>query len=163
MIFKQYQLEWQLRVGEQPRQEATAEGPVVDSAVLSALQPEAAPSAKGTELVAATSQVQAERVEHTQDSPLWSAWQQLPYALRQKRADVYLEKRARVDYLDSLCDFLAARDLSVLPYDDRKRYLPTDVLLLNAGQAVDAGTVCYLQTGKRAVWSFLKQCFPGRL
>ena len=96
-------------------------------------------------------------------TPLWSQWLKLPYSLRVRKADVFIEMRSKVDYLPSLVNFLKSRNLSVLPYDDTKHYLPYDVLLLCEGQVYYAGRVVYLEEGKRKVWDFLKRCFPDRL
>lgn len=97
------------------------------------------------------------------DSKRLPRWRSLPYRLRQKRADIYINKNASVDFTQSLLDYLLKRGLSVLEYDDSVHYLPSDVLLLDKTDLVDAGIVICLQLGKREVYNQLKAEFGDRV
>ena len=97
------------------------------------------------------------------DSSRLPRWRSLPYRLRQKRADIYINKNASVDFTQSLLDYLLKRGLSVLEYDDSVHYLPSDVLLLDKTDLVDAGIVICLQLGKREVYNQLKAEFGDRV
>lgn len=97
------------------------------------------------------------------DSKRLPRWRSLPYRLRQKRADIYINKNASVDFTQSLLDYLLKRGLSVLEYDDSVHYLPSDVLLLDKADLVDAGIVICLQLGKREVYNQLKAEFGDRV
>ena len=97
------------------------------------------------------------------DSSRLPKWRSLPYRLRQKRADIYINKNASVDFTQSLLDYLLKRGLSVLEYDDSVHYLPSDVLLLDKTDLVDAGIVICLQLGKREVYNQLKAEFGDRV
>ncbi|MCR5536504.1 MAG: hypothetical protein K6F05_03720 [Succinivibrio sp.] len=169
MLFKPYTIEWQLRDNAAVKAEVPM-APKAQPLPQSAKTPEPAAAERSAEPLPDSAAVTVPpTVQHLVSAKssappaLWSAWQNLPYALRRRRADLFIEQRAEVDFLGSLSEFLAHKQFTVLPYDDTKRYLPTDILLLSAGQVVDAGTVCYLQQGKKAVWEFLKACFPSRL
>lgn len=97
------------------------------------------------------------------DSSRLPKWRSLPYRLRQKRADIYINKNASVDFTQSLLDYLIKRGLNVLEYDDSVHYLPSDVLLLDKTDLVDAGIVICLQLGKREVYNQLKAEFGDRV
>ena len=97
------------------------------------------------------------------DSKRLPRWRSLPYRLRQKRADIYINKNASVDFTQSLLDYLLKRGLSVLEYDDSVHYLPSDVLLLDKTDLVDAGIGICLQLGKREVYNQLKAEFGDRV
>lgn len=97
------------------------------------------------------------------DSSRLPRWRSLPYRLRQKRADIYINKNASVDFIQSLLDYLLKRGLSVLEYDDSVHYLPSDILLLDKTDLVDAGIVICLQLGKREVYNQLKAEFGDRV
>lgn len=97
------------------------------------------------------------------DSSRLPRWRSLPYRLRQKRADIYINKNASVDFTQSLLDYLIKRGLNVLEYDDSVHYLPSDVLLLDKTDLVDAGIVICLQLGKREVYNQLKAEFGDRV
>lgn len=97
------------------------------------------------------------------DSSRLPKWRSLPYRLRQKRADIYINKNASVDFAQSLCDYLLKRGFSVLEYDESVHYLPSDVLLLDKTDLVDAGIVICLQLGKREVYNQLKAEFGDRV
>ena len=87
----------------------------------------------------------------------------LPYKLRKLRADVFINKKSDVDYLEGLVNFLVSKGLDVKDYDDSVHYLPSDVLLLDKTDLVTQGTVYILQAGKKAIWQDLKQEFGDRL
>lgn len=95
--------------------------------------------------------------------PLGARWQSLPYRLRAKRADVFVDKQASVDYLKSLVDFLTDKGLDVKEYNDEVHYLPSDIILADASRLIDAGTVLVLQRGKRYIWEALLKEFGARL
>ena len=97
------------------------------------------------------------------DSKRLPRWRSLPYRLRQKRADIYINKNASVDFTQSLLDYLIKRGLNVLEYDDSVHYLPSDILLLDKTDLVDAGIVICLQLGKREVYNQLKAEFGDRV
>ena len=95
--------------------------------------------------------------------PLGARWQSLPYRLRAKRADVFVDMQSSVDYLNSLVDFLISKGLDVKEYNDEVRYLPSDIILADASRLIDAGTVLVLQRGKRYIWEALLKEFGARL
>ena len=161
MIFNSSLITWNLRETVSP----TADSAQMTEPKITAESAPAQTRVKSIESAITGSENRSDSNQHVmvQEDAIWSEWLHLPYSLRQKRADIFIEKRAQVDFLPALYDFLQQKQFSILPYDDRKRYLPTDVLLLSQGQKIDAGTFCYLQSGKREIWSFLKQCFPNRL
>lgn len=90
-------------------------------------------------------------------------WQSLPYKLRPKRADVFVDMQSSVDYINSLVDFLKKKGLDVKEYNDEVRYLPSDIILADASRLIDAGTVLVLQRGKRYIWEALLKEFGARL
>lgn len=95
--------------------------------------------------------------------PLGARWQSIPYRLRSKRADVFVDMQASVDYLQSLVDFLKNKGLDVKEYNDEVHYLPSDIILADASRLIDAGTVLVLQQGKRYIWDALLKEFGARL
>ncbi len=95
--------------------------------------------------------------------PTGARWQSLPYRLRAKRADVFVDMQASVDYLKSLVDFLTNKGLDVKEYNDEFRYLPSDIILADASRLIDAGTVLVLQRGKKYIWEALLKEFGARL
>ncbi len=82
-------------------------------------------------------------------------WKTLPYKLRAKRADLFINLNSDVPFLQSLVDFLKSKGLDIKPYDDSVNYLPSDILLLDKTDLVRQGTVYVLQAGKRAIWNEL--------
>ncbi|MGN0902630.1 MAG: hypothetical protein ACI4M9_05025, partial [Succinivibrio sp.] len=90
-------------------------------------------------------------------------WMNLPYALRKKRADVYLKIDSKEEYALKLGEFLKSKGLTVIPYDDAVHYLPSDILLIDKEDLVDQGTVIELSCGKRAVYNALLAEFGDRL
>ncbi|MCI6907261.1 MAG: hypothetical protein MR830_09825 [Succinatimonas sp.] len=96
-------------------------------------------------------------------APTGPKWMSLPYKLRKLRADVFINKKSDVDYLEGLVNFLVSKGLDVKDYDDSVHYLPSDVLLLDKTDLVTQGTVYILQAGKKAIWQDLKQEFGDRL
>ena len=90
-------------------------------------------------------------------------WQSMPYRLRPKRADVFVDMHSSVDFLGSLVDFLKKRGLDVKEYNDELHYLPTDIILADGSRLIDAGTVLVLQKGKRYIWESLLKEFGARL
>lgn len=95
--------------------------------------------------------------------PLGARWQSLPYRLRAKRADVFVDMQSTVDYLKSLVDYLISKGLDVKEYNDEVRYLPSDIILADASRLIDAGTVLVMQRGKRYIWEALLKEFGARL
>lgn len=79
----------------------------------------------------------------------------MPYKLRAKRADLFINLNSDVPFLQSLVDFLKSKGLDIKPYDDSVNYLPSDILLLDKTDLVRQGTVYVLQAGKRAIWNEL--------
>lgn len=90
-------------------------------------------------------------------------WQSLPYRLRPKRADVFIDMQSSVDFLSSLIDYLKKCGLDVKEYNDEFRYLPSDLILADASRIIDAGTILVLQRGKRYIWDALLKEFGARL
>lgn len=90
-------------------------------------------------------------------------WRNLPYRLRNKRADIFVDLNSKVEYLPSLLAFLKTKQFDVKPYDDTVHYLPSDILLVDETTLVDAGTLLVLQKGKRYIWEELKKEFGTRL
>lgn len=90
-------------------------------------------------------------------------WKTLPYKLRSKRADLFINLNSDVPFLQSLVDFLKSKGLDIKPYDDSVNYLPSDILLLDKTDLVRQGTVYVLQAGKRAIWNELLIEFGDRL
>lgn len=90
-------------------------------------------------------------------------WKTLPYKLRAKRADLFINLNSDVPFLQSLVDFLKSKGLDIKPYDDSVNYLPSDILLLDKTDLVRQGTVYVLQAGKRAIWNELLIEFGDRL
>lgn len=90
-------------------------------------------------------------------------WKTLPYKLRAKRADLFINLYSDVPFLQSLVDFLKSKGLDIKPYDDSVNYLPSDILLLDKTDLVRQGTVYVLQAGKRAIWNELLLEFGDRL
>ena len=90
-------------------------------------------------------------------------WKTLPYKLRAKRADLFINLNSDVPFLQSLVDFLKSKGLDIKPYDDSVNYLPSDILLLDKTDLVRQGTVYVLQAGKRAIWNELLLEFGDRL
>lgn len=90
-------------------------------------------------------------------------WQSLPYRLRPKRADVFIDMQSSVDFLSSLIDYLKKCGLDVKEYNDEFRYLPSDLILADDSRIIDAGTILVLQRGKRYIWEALLKEFGARL
>lgn len=90
-------------------------------------------------------------------------WKTLPYKLRSKRADLFINLNSDVPFLQSLVDFLKSKGLDIKPYDDSVNYLPSDILLLDKTDLVRQGTVYVLQAGKRSIWNELLIEFGDRL
>lgn len=90
-------------------------------------------------------------------------WKTLPYKLRAKRADLFINLNSDVPFLQSLVDFLKSKGLDIKPYDDSVNYLPSDILLLDKTDLVRQGTVYVLQAGKRTIWNELLIEFGDRL
>ncbi len=90
-------------------------------------------------------------------------WKTLPYKLRSKSADLFINLNSDVPFLQSLVDFLKSKGLDIKPYDDSVNYLPSDILLLDKTDLVRQGTVYVLQAGKRAIWNELLIEFGDRL
>ncbi len=83
--------------------------------------------------------------------------------LRKKRADIFLSKNSQFEFIPSLLDFLNKKKVTVLPFDDKVHYLPSDILLLSDEDRVEQGTVFYLSQGKKALWQFLKCELAGKV
>lgn len=121
----------------------------------------AAPSANDTALVVDGRVVDKSVLENVKES--FPRWKTLPYKLRAKRADLFINLNSDVPFLQSLVDFLKSKGLDIKPYDDSVNYLPSDILLLDKTDLVRQGTVYVLQAGKRAIWNELLIEFGDRL
>lgn len=113
----------------------------------------AAPSANDTAPVVDGRVVDKSVLENVKES--FPRWKTLPYKLRSKRADLFINLNSDVPFLQSLVDFLKSKGLDIKPYDDSVNYLPSDILLLDKTDLVRQGTVYVLQAGKRAIWNEL--------
>ena len=121
----------------------------------------AAPSANDTAPVVDGRVVDKSVLENVKES--FPRWKTLPYKLRAKRADLFINLNSEVPFLQSLVDFLKSKGLDIKPYDDSVNYLPSDILLLDKTDLVRQGTVYVLQAGKRAIWNELLIEFGDRL
>lgn len=121
----------------------------------------AAPSANNTAPVVDGRVVDKSVLENVKES--FPRWKTLPYKLRAKRADLFINLNSDVPFLQSLVDFLKSKGLDIKPYDDSVNYLPSDILLLDKTDLVRQGTVYVLQAGKRAIWNELLIEFGDRL
>lgn len=121
----------------------------------------AAPSANDTTPVVDGRVVDKSVLENVKES--FPRWKTLPYKLRAKRADLFINLNSDVPFLQSLVDFLKSKGLDIKPYDDSVNYLPSDILLLDKTDLVRQGTVYVLQAGKRAIWNELLLEFGDRL
>lgn len=121
----------------------------------------AAPSANDTAPVVDGRVVEKSVLENVKES--FPRWKTLPYKLRAKRADLFINLNSDVPFLQSLVDFLKSKGLDIKPYDDSVNYLPSDILLLDKTDLVRQGTVYVLQAGKRAIWNELLIEFGDRL
>lgn len=121
----------------------------------------AAPSANDTAPVVDGRVVDKSVLENVKES--FPRWKTLPYKLRAKRADIFINLNSDVPFLQSLVDFLKSKGLDIKPYDDSVNYLPSDILLLDKTDLVRQGTVYVLQAGKRAIWNELLIEFGDRL
>ena len=121
----------------------------------------AAPSANDTAPVVDGRVVDKSVLENVKES--FPRWKTLPYKLRAKRADLFINLNSDVPFLQSLVDFLKSKGLDIKPYDDSVNYLPSDILLLDKTDLVHQGTVYVLQAGKRAIWNELLIEFGDRL
>lgn len=121
----------------------------------------AAPSANDTAPVVDGRVVDKCVLENVKES--FPRWKTLPYKLRAKRADLFINLNSDVPFLQSLVDFLKSKGLDIKPYDDSVNYLPSDILLLDKTDLVRQGTVYVLQAGKRAIWNELLLEFGDRL
>lgn len=121
----------------------------------------AAPSANDTAPVVDGRVVDKSVLENVKES--FPRWKTLPYKLRSKRADLFINLNSDVPFLQSLVDFLKSKGLDIKPYDDSVNYLPSDILLLDKTDLVRQGTVYVLQAGKRAIWNELLIEFGDRL
>lgn len=126
-----------------------------------ALSPTAAPPANNTAPVVDGRVVDKSVLENVKES--FPRWKTLPYKLRAKRADLFINLNSDVPFLQSLVDFLKSKGLDIKPYDDSVNYLPSDILLLDKTDLVRHGTVYVLQAGKRAIWNELLIEFGDRL
>ncbi len=120
----------------------------------------AAPSANDTAPVVDGRVVDKSVLENVKES--FPRWKTLPYKLRAKRADLFINLNSDVPFLQSLVDFLKSKGLDIKPYDDSVNYLPSDILLLDKTDLVRQGTVYVLQAGKRAIWNELLIEFGDR-
>lgn len=120
-----------------------------------------APSLNGTTPVVDGKPVDKTILENVKES--FPRWKTLPYKLRSKRADLFINLNSDVPFLQSLVDFLKSKGLDIKPYDDSVNYLPSDILLLDKTDLVRQGTVYVLQAGKRAIWNELLIEFGDRL
>lgn len=120
-----------------------------------------APSPNGTTPVVDGKAVDKTILENVKES--FPRWMTLPYKLRAKRADLFINLNSDVPFLQSLVDFLKSKGLDIKPYDDSVNYLPSDILLLDKTDLVRQGTVYVLQAGKRAIWNELLTEFGDRL
>ena len=121
----------------------------------------AAPSANDTAPVVDGRVVDKSVLENVKES--FPRWKTLPYELRLKSADLFINLNSDVPFLQSLVDFLKSKGLDIKPYDDSVNYLPSDILLLDKTDLVRQGTVYVLQAGKRAIWNELLIEFGDRL
>lgn len=121
----------------------------------------AAPSANDTAPVVDGRVVDKSVLENVKES--FPRWKTLPYKLRAKRADLFINLNSDVPFLQSLVDFLKSKGLDIKPYDDSVNYLPSDILLLDKTDLVRQGTVYVLQASKRAIWNELLIEFGDRL
>lgn len=121
----------------------------------------AAPSENDTAPVVDGRVVDKSVLENVKES--FPRWKTLPYKLRSKRADLFINLNSDVPFLQSLVDFLKSKGLDIKPYDDSVNYLPSDILLLDKTDLVRQGTVYVLQAGKRAIWNELLIEFGDRL
>jgi len=121
----------------------------------------ATPSANDTAPVVDGRVVDKSVLENVKES--FPRWKSLPYKLRAKRADLFINLNSDVPFLQSLVDFLKSKGLDIKPYDDSVNYLPSDILLLDKTDLVRQGTVYVLQAGKRAIWNELLIEFGDRL
>lgn len=121
----------------------------------------AAPSANDTDPVVDGRVVDKSVLENVKES--FPRWKTLPYKLRSKSADLFINLNSDVPFLQSLVDFLKSKGLDIKPYDDSVNYLPSDILLLDKTDLVRQGTVYVLQAGKRAIWNELLIEFGDRL
>lgn len=121
----------------------------------------AAPPANNTAPVVDGRVVDKSVLENVKES--FPRWKTLPYKLRAKRADLFINLNSDVPFLQSLVDFLKSKGLDIKPYDDSVNYLPSDILLLDKTDLVRQGTVYVLQAGKRAIWNELLIEFGDRL
>lgn len=121
----------------------------------------AAPSANDTAPVVDGRVVDKSVLENVKES--FPRWKTLPYKLRAKRADLFINLNSDVPFLQSLVVFLKSKGLDIKPYDDSVNYLPSDILLLDKTDLVRQGTVYVLQAGKRAIWNELLIEFGDRL
>lgn len=121
----------------------------------------AAPSANDTAPVVDGRVVDKSVLENVKES--FPRWKTLPYKLRAKSADLFINLNSDVPFLQSLVDFLKSKGLDIKPYDDSVNYLPSDILLLDKTDLVRQGTVYVLQAGKRAIWNELLIEFGDRL
>ena len=119
------------------------------------------PSANDTAPVVDGRVVDKSVLENVKES--FPRWKTLPYKLRAKRADLFINLNSEVPFLQSLVDFLKSKGLDIKPYDDSVNYLPSDILLLDKTDLVRQGTVYVLQAGKRAIWNELLIEFGDRL
>lgn len=119
------------------------------------------PSANDTAPVVDGRVVDKSVLENVKES--FPRWKTLPYKLRAKRADLFINLNSDVPFLQSLVDFLKSKGLDIKPYDDSVNYLPSDILLLDKTDLVRQGTVYVLQAGKRAIWNELLIEFGDRL
>ena len=126
-----------------------------------ALSATAAPPANNTAPVVDGRVVDKNVLENVKES--FPSWKTLPYKLRAKRADLFINLNSDVPFLQSLVDFLKSKGLDIKPYDDSVNYLPSDILLLDKTDLVRQGTVYVLQAGKRAIWNELLIEFGDRL
>lgn len=126
-----------------------------------ALSAIAAPPANNTAPVVDGRVVDKSVLENVKES--FPRWKPLPYKLRAKRADLFINLNSDVPFLQSLVDFLKSKGLDIKPYDDSVNYLPSDILLLDKTDLVRQGTVYVLQAGKRAIWNELLIEFGDRL
>lgn len=126
-----------------------------------ALSAIAAPPANNTAPVVDGRVVDKSVLENVKES--FPRWKTLPYKLRAKRADLFINLNSDVPFLQSLVDFLKSKGLDIKPYDDSVNYLPSDILLLDKTDLVRQGTVYVLQAGKRAIWNELLIEFGDRL
>ncbi|MBR1612067.1 MAG: hypothetical protein IJ671_00770 [Succinivibrio sp.] len=92
-----------------------------------------------------------------------NTWMKLPYRLREKSADVFIDRASDVDFVPSLAAFLEQKGLKLRDYDDSVNYLPSDILIVDSKCLVRQGNVIYLQDGKRSIYNRLLELFPEKL